>query len=168
MKTKWVWLSATSILIVVLDQVTKVIVERRFVLGESLELVSGFFNLTSVRNTGAAFGILATAPDWFRVPFFIAVPILALGSILWVFRSVGEKDRLSALAFAGVLGGALGNLIDRARLGYVIDFLDFHYKHWHFPAFNVADITICIGVGLLMILSFNQTQGERQSASDTH
>jgi signal peptidase II len=147
-KTRMVLLVVGTIL--VLDQVTKLLVERSMVPYQSEPVIASFFHLTYVRNTGAAFGLLAQAPDWFRQPFFFiatAVAIVALGLFL---RHTAETDRLTILAVAAILGGAVGNLIDRLRYGYVIDFLDFHWRGYHWPAFNVADSCITLGVlGLL-------------------
>jgi signal peptidase II len=121
-------------------------------LHESLPVIDGWFNITYVRNTGAAFGMLANADPAFRVPFFILVPLLALVSIAWLFKKLPAKDLQMAFALALVLSGAIGNLIDRLVYGYVIDFLSF-YNHslGQFPAFNVADSAITVGVALLML-----------------
>jgi signal peptidase II len=145
-------LSAVIGFLIVLDQVTKHWVHTRFRLGESIPIWSDYFNLTYIRNTGAAFGFLAQADPAFRVPFFIAVPIAALIAILYVFRKLPAEDWRLSSALAMLVGGAVGNLIDRVRLGFVIDFLDFHWRYQaHFPAFNVADMAICVGVGILML-----------------
>lgn len=139
-------------LIVVLDQWTKAIVMKRYHLGETLSLISGFFNFTYVRNTGAAFGILAQADPAFRVPFFVAVPVIALAAIGYVFSKLPPADVRLSSALSLVIGGAFGNLVDRLRHGYVVDFIDFHWRYEaHFPAFNIADIAICVGVGILML-----------------
>jgi len=141
-----------SIGIVFLDQWTKSVILARFQLGESLSVISSFFNITYVRNTGAAFGFLATAHSAFRVPFFIMVPLVALLIIGVMFRRLPEREVRMSSALALVMGGAVGNLIDRVQHGFVVDFLDFHWKYKaHFPAFNVADSAICIGVGLMML-----------------
>src|SRR5206468_1071767 len=142
---KYVILVISSILVVVADQLTKFLVVRKFGLGDSIPIVDGFFNLTYIRNTGAAFGILKDAPTLFRVPFFIAIPFVALAAIAYIFRRIPDTSVKLALALALVVGGAIGNLIDRITLGYVVDFLDFHWRNgYHFPAFNVADSAICI------------------------
>ena len=135
-----------------LDQWTKLLVIQRFRLGETISIIPEFFNLTYVRNTGAAFGMFAQADPAFRVPFFLIVPFVALLAIGNLFRKLPDHDVWGSSALSLVVGGAVGNLIDRARLGYVVDFLDFHWKFQvHFPAFNVADAAICVGVGLLML-----------------
>lgn len=149
---KYILSALIAFLTIVLDQITKLVVLRRFQLGESIDVIGGFFNLTYVRNTGAAFGLLADAHPTFRIPFFVVVPLIALGAIAYIFRKLPDNDLKLSSALALVIGGAVGNLIDRVRLGYVVDFLDFHWKFsYHFPAFNVADMAICVGVGFLML-----------------
>ncbi len=144
-------------LILSLDQWTKSWIQEQFYLGETLSIIFGFFNLTYVQNTGAAFGFLAQTPPLFRVPFFLLVPVIALSSIFYVFRKISHQDCLLSVALSLIVSGAIGNLIDRVRFGYVIDFLDFHWK-WkaHFPVFNVADSVICIGVSFLTLDLWNQ------------
>lgn len=138
--------------VILLDQWTKGLVVDRFRLGESIPIISEFFNLTRVHNTGAAFGILAHANPVFRVPFFLIVPVVALGAIAYVFRKIPDKDVKMSTALSLVVGGAVGNLLDRLMYHHVIDFLEFHWRYrWHFPAFNVADAAICVGVGILML-----------------
>lgn len=152
MRLKYLILLAVTGTILSLDQLTKHLVVQRFAYGESLPVIPGFFNLTYVRNLGAAFGLLSKLDATYRVPFFVIVPILAIGAIFLVFRRVEDHDTVQASALSLVIGGAFGNLIDRASYNYVIDFLDFHWNYQiHFPAFNVADIAICIGVGLLIL-----------------
>lgn len=152
MKLKYKVLLVVAVAIILLDQITKIMVIERFVLGESISIIDQYFNLTYVRNTGAAFGILRSAPAAFRIPFFLLVPLVALGVMVQIFRKIPVRDwKLSAI-LASIMGGAVGNLIDRVRLGYVVDFLDFHWQYQaHFPAFNVADIAICVGVGFLLL-----------------
>jgi signal peptidase II len=155
-KKKYQILSWVMPLVVVLDQLTKWEVVKNFSLGQTRSIVPGIFDLTYVRNTGAAFGILAHADARWRVPFFVLVPLVALLAIFQVFRRIGEKDLKLAYALALVMGGAIGNLIDRAWLNYVVDFLLFHWKYeWQFPAFNIADSAICVGVGILMLDLFH-------------
>lgn len=165
-------LALLTLFIIILDQVTKYEVIERFRLGESIQVIEGFFNLTYIRNTGAAFGFLADANPAFRVPFFILVPIVALIAIAMIFRKVPSDDIKISTALSLVIGGAVGNLIDRVMLGYVVDFLDFHWKYqYHFPAFNVADSAICVGVGILMLdmlLNPEQTKGSEVNASASH
>lgn len=136
--------------IVMLDQVTKLWIDSSMQLYQSEEIISGFFSLTYVRNTGAAFGFLAQTPEWFRQPFFFATTGIAL-LVLGLFLSrLDETEWLARVSIASILGGAIGNLIDRLRFGYVIDFLDVYWQGYHWPAFNVADSCITVGViGLL-------------------
>jgi len=139
--------------ILVADQLTKWAILARFVAGERLT-ITGFFNLVLAYNKGAAFSFLAGARGW-QTPLFVGVALLAIVvvSVLLV-RAPGRRMFCAGLAL--ILGGALGNVIDRLRLGHVVDFLDFHAFGWHWPAFNVADSAITVGAGLLIIESFLQ------------
>ena len=143
-----------SVVGLIIDQWTKHIIHARFAWGESVPVIDGFFSFTYVRNSGAAFGILHSAPSYFRDPFFIAVPIIALFIIGFFYYKLPENQKLTASALSLILSGAVGNLIDRLRFGYVIDFLDFYVKTYHWPAFNVADSCIVVGVSILFVLSF--------------
>jgi signal peptidase II len=143
---------AVAFVALVLDQWTKLLILERFSLAESKSIIEGFFSLTYVRNTGAAFGFMANAPEAVRIPFFVILPAGALTFILWVLSRLDRDDVKIACALGLVFGGAIGNLIDRSLYGYVVDFLDFHWNYRkHFPAFNVADSAICVGVFVLML-----------------
>lgn len=147
----------TIVLVMILDQWTKLLVLGHFEYGESLAMIRDFFSITYVRNTGAAFGFLANANPAFRVPFFLAVPIIAMVILGFLYRDLPKTARWRALALGLVTGGAIGNLIDRVRLGFVVDFLDFHYKNvYYFPAFNVADAAICVGVAILLLSTIDK------------
>jgi signal peptidase II len=151
-KRKYAILASLSAAVILADQWTKLAVLARFSLHESVPVIPGFFNLTYVQNTGAAFGFLATADPAFRIPFFLIVPLVAVVAIAAVFRKIPTRDVRLPVALSLVVGGAIGNFIDRARLGFVVDFLDFHWKDkWHFHVFNVADSAICVGVGLMIL-----------------
>jgi signal peptidase II len=151
MKKNWI-AALIPASVIVLDQWTKQLVVDRFQLGESIPVLSSFFNLTYVRNTGAAFGFMASVDSTYRIPFFLIVPLVAMSVIGYLFKKLAPEDLKTAVALSLVMGGAIGNLIDRVRYGFVVDFLDFHWKFQaHFPAFNVADSAICIGVGLLLL-----------------
>ena len=141
------WLSLSA-LVVVLDQLTKLWVIDVFQYGERVALNS-FFNIVHARNTGAAFSFLASESGWQRF-FFIGIASAASALIVYLLRK-HANERWFSLALSLVLGGALGNLIDRVRFGYVVDFLDFYYAGWHFPAFNVADSAITVGAALLIV-----------------
>ncbi|MGH7875279.1 MAG: signal peptidase II [Candidatus Binatia bacterium] len=150
MSRKWKLVLGWLIPIVVLDQLTKIIVDRMMPLHHSIPIVDGFFNLTYVRNTGAAFGIFAGSHEVFRLPFLIGVSLLAIGFIVVMLKRLhGDATGLIA-ALTFILAGAIGNLIDRVLHGEVIDFLDVYYSNYHWPAFNLADSFITIGVTITL------------------
>lgn len=140
--------------ILLLDQVTKLAVDRLLALHQSVPVIEGFFHLTYVRNTGAAFGFLADAPEAFRAPFFFIATGIAVGALLVFLHRADTDAPLFLLALSSVLAGALGNLLDRLCYGEVIDFLDFHWQGYYWPAFNVADSCITLGVIGLFFYSF--------------
>ena len=140
-----------TIAVVVLDQITKAMVRPALTLHESLEVVPGFLDLTRVHNTGAAFGMLNAVDFPMKTLVLSVIAMIALGGVAWYAATVPLTDRLARIGVAGVLGGAIGNLIDRAATGYVLDFVDAYYGGWHFWAFNVADAAITVGV-IFMIL----------------
>jgi signal peptidase II len=146
------WLSLAAVLIV-LDQLTKELISSHFSLGESLPITS-FFNLVLAHNPGASFSFLSDAGGWQRWLF----TVIALGASAWIIRllQTHAQQKLFCLALAFILSGALGNVIDRILLGYVVDFLDFHWDDHHFAAFNVADAAINIGAALLIWDSFKK------------
>ncbi len=150
---KWLGISG---LIVVIDQITKLWIDSSMRLFESIPLTS-FFNLTYVHNTGAAFSFLSEAGGWQRWFFALLALVISGVLIVWMVR-LKQHERLMAAALSLVLGGAIGNLIDRVAYGYVIDFLDFYYQSWHWPAFNVADMAICLGVFLMLLENFQSEQ----------
>ena len=142
-----VWL-ALAALVVLADQFTKQLILGHYRLGDST-YVTSFFNVVRAHNTGAAFSFLAGAGGWQRW-FFIALALAAVGFIVWLLRShAGQK--LFAFSLSMILGGAVGNVLDRMMHGYVVDFLDFHIRGWHFPAFNIADAAITIGAVCLIL-----------------
>ena len=140
-----------AVTVVILDQVTKAMIRPALALHESKEIIPGFLDLTRVHNTGAAFGMLNAAEFPFKTVVLSVVAAIALGGVAWYAATVPLSDRLARIGIAGVLGGAIGNLIDRATAGYVLDFVDAYWNGWHFWAFNVADAAITVGV-ILMIL----------------
>jgi signal peptidase II len=143
----WRWLGV-ALIILMLDQLTKIAVVGAFQLGETMPITS-FFNLVRVHNPGAAFSFLADAGGWQRW-FFTGLGVLAAGVMVYLLR-MHAGQTLFCLALSLLLGGAVGNVIDRLLYSYVIDFLDFYYGTWHFPAFNVADSAITVGAGLLIL-----------------
>jgi signal peptidase II len=146
---RWLWL---SLAIIGLDQYTKQLVESAFVKYESMAVLP-FFNLTLVYNEGAAFSFLSDQGGWQRWFFVVLALVVTLVLVLWIKR-LSRAERLIAIALSLVVGGAVGNLIDRVMYGHVIDFLDFYYGQWHWPAFNVADSAIFIGVMLMLLEAF--------------
>jgi signal peptidase II len=140
------WLGIAA-LIVVLDQLTKALIVHAFALGDSRTITS-FFNLVRVHNTGAAFSFLAGASGWQRW-FFVGVGGVATLFILWMLRSHGGQ-RLFAASLSLILGGAVGNVVDRVLHGHVVDFIQVHWGGWYFPSFNVADSAITVGAVLLI------------------
>ena len=143
----WPWLGIAAVIILA-DQFTKTLIVGAFQLGDS-HTVTSFFNIVRAHNTGAAFSFLAGAGGWQRW-FFIGLGIAAALFIVWMLRSHAGQ-RLFSWALALILGGALGNVIDRFIHGYVVDFLQFHYAGWAFPSFNVADSAITIGAACLIL-----------------
>jgi len=142
---------AIAFTVALLDQLSKYYIQRAFRPGQVVTIIPHVFNLTFVLNPGAAFGFLAGASANFRNPFFIIVSLLAIVFIVYHRSRYRRMELLPSLGLSLILGGALGNLVDRLRLGMVVDFLDFYYGDYHWPAFNVADSAITVGV-VLMIL----------------
>jgi signal peptidase II len=137
--------------IVVLDQIVKMVVRSALELHESVEVIPSFFNLTRVHNYGAAFGLMNAADFPFKTVALSIVAALALGALSWYGATLPAEQRLARLGLALIIGGAAGNLIDRLRSGYVVDFVDLYWRDWHFWAFNVADAAITVGVSLMIL-----------------
>jgi signal peptidase II len=151
----------TVLVLIAADQLTKLAITEHFVYGESMPVTS-FFNLVLVYNKGAAFSFLSDAGGWQRV-FFIVLTLGAIGLIMWMIRK-HRDELLFCWGLVFILGGAVGNLIDRIRLGHVVDFLDFHAAGWHFWAFNVADSAITIGAMLLILDAFRPRKAQGEAA----
>ncbi len=147
--------------VVVSDQLSKAWIMAHFALYESLEVIPGLFSLTYLTNRGAAFGFLNGAHGSWRHAFFIGVALLAMVMMVFLLRQMQKEGRLQVTAIALIFGGAAGNLIDRLRFGAVVDFLDFYWAGHHWPAFNVADSAITVGVTIFLIVHFRGAQGER-------
>lgn len=152
----------TSLVVVFLDQVTKWYIDTYFVLHETIPVVEGFFSITYVRNKGAAFGLLANSS--FRTPFFIFVTLAAVVGILWYLHRTRKQQKLLQCSLSLIFAGAVGNLIDRIRMGEVIDFLDVFWRQYHWPAFNVADSAITVGVALLLIDTWREERRHKKSS----
>ncbi len=133
------------------DQWTKYCVQSRLPLHHTVPVVKGFFNLTHVRNPGGAFGVMAGFKGRFGSTLFLLFSFAAIGTILFFFFKTRDDEEILSLAFSLVLAGAIGNLIDRLRFGEVIDFLDFYFSSFHWPAFNIADAAISVGMGLIVL-----------------
>jgi len=146
MKTKLVsgWLA----FILIMDQLTKFVVDQSMPLHHSIPVIDNLFSLTYIRNTGAAFGFLAGSAAAFRLPFLIVFSLVAIGFVVAMLRRLPARETGLITALAFILGGAIGNLIDRFAYGEVIDFLDFYWSGYHWPAFNVADSFITVGVAI--------------------
>jgi signal peptidase II len=150
-KSKYRLVFLVSSFVLVLDQVTKYWVDKTMTLYQSFELVPHFVRITYVRNTGAAFGFLAGDRSTVRMFFFILVSAVAIGCISYLLKTLRPQQKTLIVSLSMILGGAAGNLIDRLRVGEVIDFIDLHWYQYHWPAFNVADSAITIGVALLFL-----------------
>lgn len=143
--------------VVVTDQVTKALIQMHFSLHETLAVINGFFNITYVMNPGGAFGIFADQSPHLRKFVFLFLSSMVAVLILWFYKRTCSKDRLLSSAFALIFGGAVGNLIDRVRFGTVVDFLDLYAGRLHWPAFNIADSAITVGMGIfLYYIVFNK------------
>ncbi len=165
MKKKLLYLITISTFILILDQVTKMYVHNNFVLHQSISVIDGFFDLTYVRNPGAAFGMLRDAPNLFRRIFFLSLTPIVMIALLYFISTLKEDDDLQVTAISLVFAGAIGNYIDRVRFEYVIDFLDFYLSGLgHYPAFNVADIAIVCGVGLWMLCIYKEDVAKKSKS----
>ena len=147
-RQRWMLWLIWSAALLLGDQFSKMLIMREYALGQGL-VINDFFNLVRVHNSGAAFSFLAQASGWQRW-FFIGLGAGAAVFILWLLRAHAQQ-KLFAFALATLLGGALGNVLDRLLHGHVIDFLDFHWGGWHFPAFNLADSAITLGAACLLL-----------------
>jgi signal peptidase II len=158
---KYLLFTALAGFIIAVDQWTKLAIYTQFMLHESITVLENYFNVTYVRNYGAAFGFLAESHPEFRKYFFLAIPPLAMILVVGILRGVPKTDRLQIIALSLIFGGALGNYIDRLRFGFVVDFLDFHFQNkYSWPAFNVADMAIVTGICILAFLIKNDKKPE--------
>ena len=153
----WPWL-AWAVVLVVVDQITKTLILNHYQLGDST-FITSFFNIVRAHTTGAAFSFLSDAGGWQRW-LFTGIGVAATIFIVWQLRAhPGQK--LFGFALSSILGGAVGNVVDRLMHGYVVDFLDFHVSGWHFPAFNVADSAITLGAACLILDELLRVRRER-------
>ena len=158
MMLRWLWL---SIVVVILDQSSKLWIDSNMTLYERLPLIDGFFDLTLAYNPGAAFSFLADAGGWQRWFFTILSTVVTLILVVWLKR-LQAHEKITAVALALIIGGAIGNLIDRIAYGHVIDFLLVYYQQWSWPAFNVADSAISIGVILMLLALFHSSPSQSE------
>ena len=158
--TRYVFLALVSAATILLDQATKLQIMQTIRLHESIPVIPNFFSITYIRNPGAAFGILASSSNGFRLLFFGFASLFALVLLGTIFFRLRHDDWVGQLSIAGIFGGAIGNLLDRVRFGEVIDFLDFYIDAYHWPAFNVADAAISVGVCFLIAASATLKAGQ--------
>jgi signal peptidase II len=154
--SKWLIVCGIAGAVIVLDRLTKSVVASHMELHQSIPLIEGFVALTYVRNTGVAFGLFAGRWLAFRVPLLLGISAFAVTLLVWFLRGIAPERRLLVVACGAVLGGAIGNMIDRAAFGEVIDFVDFSLGPYHWPAFNVADAAITLGVAVLCFAATRQ------------
>lgn len=159
---RWVLFSLISGFGLLADQASKLYVDKVMSLHQSIPVIDGLFSFTYLRNRGAAFSFLSEV-SW-RLPFFIVVTLIAAVVILVALKKMREDQKLAQISLAMIFSGAIGNLIDRVRLGEVIDFLDVYWQTHHWPAFNIADSLICVGVALIALDMFRE---ERRQAALT-
>lgn len=157
----WTLFGVIALCGLVLDQASKLFIHRTMALFQTIPVIDGCFNIYYIRNPGAAFSFLSQA-SW-RRPFFISVSLFASLVILFAFRKLRDDQKLAQISLAMIFSGAAGNLIDRVRLGEVIDFIQVYWRTYYWPAFNVADSFICVGVALLALDMFREERGNKHS-----
>lgn len=156
MKRKYLILFSLSGFIVALDQLTKTWAVLGIGMGEEIPLLGGWLSLVRTQNSGFAFGLIQRAPDSLKDVFFIGIPVFALVLIVLIFIKLQDEQLLTSVALTSLLAGAIGNLIDRVQYGHVLDFVRLHLGGWNFPPFNVADVSIMIGVVLMVFNTFRK------------
>lgn len=154
MKASWKWFAGLGGATLALDLATKVLVENTVSPYSPIQVVDGLFAIVNVRNTGAAFSLFSGGGGWVKIAFFAVAAAIAMGVILHMVRNANPSARLEPGALGLIFGGAAGNLFDRLRYGEVVDFLDVYWSTHHWPAFNVADIGIVVGIGLILAHEF--------------
>ncbi|MCB9060611.1 MAG: signal peptidase II [Halobacteriovoraceae bacterium] len=150
MKNIWI-VSLLATFIILVDQFTKGIIQAKFALGESIKVIDGFFSFTYVRNAGAAFGMAANYNELWRLLLLKIGPVIVVFILIYLIYTHRNKSLWICVSYGLITSGAIGNLIDRFSMDYVVDFLDFYIGSSHFPAFNVADSVINIGVAMILI-----------------
>lgn len=163
--SRWGLFSIIVVAGLLADQASKLYVDKVMSLHQSIPVIDGLFNFTYLRNRGAAFSFLSEA-SW-RLPFFILVTLIAAVVILVALKKMREDQKLAQISLAMIFSGAIGNLIDRIRLGEVIDFLDVYWQQHHWPAFNIADSLICVGVALIALDMYREDQKQNRVLAPT-
>ncbi len=158
---KWIWL---AIVVIIADQLTKYIASTSLQMHVPIAVMP-MFNWTLMHNPGAAFSFLADAGGWQRWFFAVIAVVVSVVIVLWIKR-LEQHEKWQAIALALILGGALGNVIDRIWLGYVVDFIQIYYQQWYWPAFNIADSAISIGVAMIIIESIREYRTEKNKKSE--
>ncbi len=158
---KWTWL---AVVVVIFDQLTKYIASTLLVLYKPIAVIP-MFNWTLMHNTGAAFSFLHDAGGWQRWFFAVLAIVVSIVIVLWIKR-LEQHEKWQAAALALILGGAIGNVVDRVWLGYVVDFIQVYYQQWYWPAFNIADSAISIGVAMIIIESVREYRADRSNKSE--
>jgi len=151
--------------VIVPDQIVKAMIQQKYALWATDPVIPGFFNLAHVLNKGAAFGFLNNPDSNWQIWFFAAVTVAAVGFIYFLLSTADRGDRFFIWGLGLILGGALGNLVDRLRFGFVVDFLDFYVGDYHWPAFNIADIAITCGAFAVLVSMYMKNRRERQDGS---
>lgn len=159
---KYLFVILTSSFLFCLDQASKIFIHTQFPRQTSKTIIEGFFNIAYVTNSGGLFGLFHGGPDWIRIPLFLIVPLIVIALIVFIFLREAS-DRLHILSFSLILGGAFGNYADRLRLGYVVDFIDWHVGDWHWPTFNLADSFIVVGVAIFFFCTVKEEYLKKQS-----
>ncbi len=160
-KLKWLWL---AVAVIALDLGTKAMATAMLSYGQPVPVVP-MFNLTLLHNTGAAFSFLADAAGWQR-GFFVGLALIVSVVLVYWLKGLKRHETWVAIAIALILGGAIGNVYDRVVHGYVVDFLHFYWRDWHFPAFNLADSAITIGAGMMILDMFRKSDPKAADGSD--
>lgn len=155
---KWIWV---AFVVIVVDQLTKYIASTSLDMYQPIAVMP-MFNWTLMHNPGAAFSFLANESGWQRWFFAVIAVVVSIVIFIWI-KKLEQHEKWQAIALALILGGAIGNVIDRIWLGYVVDFIQVYYQQWYWPAFNIADSAISIGVAMIIIESIREYRTERQN-----
>jgi signal peptidase II len=162
--SRYGFVALVGAIVLVLDQLTKIWVRATFQLYETVPVIDGLFHFTYVHNPGGAFGMLRDADESIRIPFFLIVSVIAVGALILFVRDLPTELRVLQFALGLVLGGALGNLIDRVWFGHVTDFLDVFWGSYHWPAFNIADSGISVGIVILLYYTLITPEPKKAAA----